>query len=111
LLPFPVSGLAWDEFANMYAVRRGSSHGLYKVNILTGTAALIGPTGTGPVGGLRFANGNLYMSATVGGPGPSNLYTVNIATGTATLVGATGFDNVVGLAMIAKEGTSNQMVL
>ena len=94
----PMSGLAWDGFGNMYALRGGSTANLYKINLLTGAATLIGNTGIGNAGSLRFgANGILYAGAT---DGSSNLYTVNIATAASTLVGSTGFSNITGLALV-----------
>jgi hypothetical protein len=73
-------------FAGPYWVVENQSNQVFKVDVNTASATLVGATGNDFVfGGLGFAQGGtLYAWNT----NPANLYTVNQLTGAMTLVGA-----------------------
>ncbi len=74
----------------LYAV--GQDLNLYSIDIKSGTATLVGPTGFNPenVGGGALSSGSetLYMSA--GSNYRAKLYSLNTATGAATAIGFIG---------------------
>ena len=89
-------GMAFDDVNNiLYGT--GGVDGLYQIDVLTGTASLIGSMGVSAgFGGLAYDNaaGILYFNEGNAG----NLYTVNVSTGAATLVGPNGVLRIDGLA-------------
>jgi len=97
----PISGLAWNGFHEvMYGVTGctgvyGLSN-LVTIDITTGTATPVGPTGIS-AGSLEWGpNGRLYAGGNLRDGG--NLYEIDPYSGAATLVGWTGFSSVTGLA-------------
>ena len=85
----PITGLAWNG-TTMYGIEGSvSSANLYTINLTTGHATLVGPTGFS-AGSLQFGpDGNLYEGGDAGNHG--HLYRVNQTTGAGTLVGASGY--------------------
>lgn len=88
-------GLEFDSAGGLYMSSDGSSQAnLFAVDPTTGTATLIGTTGTTGVVGLAFsAAGVLY--GLVDTPG-NELVTLDVNTGTATAIGALGFSTNTG---------------
>lgn len=85
------AGLAFDPATQTVYLTSTNFDSLYRYDLLTSTAILIGPYGVIPdfvMHGLEFdtSTGTLYGASTHDG----GVYTINTATGTATLVGLTG---------------------
>lgn len=108
----PISGLAYDPVSGiMYGVvggnpgagDGGSGGGdLVTVDLASGAATSVGPTGLTAVGGLAFApNGTLYGGTASNSMTPNSLFTIDPATGAATFVGSVGF-SVTGLTACAE---------
>lgn len=89
-----VYGIAYNYENNIYYLAASNfsnnSDNIYKVNVTTGAATLIGPTGTGGVqADLTIdCNGNCYSID----PIKKNAYKINLTTGAATLLGPLGFN-------------------
>lgn len=105
-LAVPLPGLAWNG-TTMYGISGRNPSSLYTINLTTGAATLVGPTGI-QAGSLEFGpDGFLYAGGTGNGlispPNPGfrgNIYRINPSTGAATLVGPTGFDDgITGLLL------------
>ena len=93
---------AQESTGTLYMVSSYTNNSLYTVNTGSGTATLVGGTGTGQPAGLAFSSdGTLYM---VGDLNSGSLYTVNTGSGTATLVGGMGTSAPSGLAF-SSDGT------
>lgn len=80
------TGVCWYDIAlagdgTLYG-SDGSS--LYRLDLLDGTATLLGSFGA-------FVNGMTFVGETLYASGLTELYTVNVGTGHAQLVGSTGF--------------------
>jgi len=96
----PLSGLAWDDVQQvLYGItgcqQQGASD-LVTIDIATGLATIVGPTGI-TAGSLEFgSNGRLYAGGNSVDGG--NFYEIDPGTGAATLIGPTGFASVTGLA-------------
>jgi hypothetical protein len=77
----------------------GLSGRLFKVNVKTGHATLVGAFGHGyySSGDLTFARGHLYGTVMRSGSAPSLLVRINTRTGAAKLIGNTGYRDVYGL--------------
>src|SRR5271165_6636052 len=73
---------------------------LYKINLTTGDATLIGPTGLTRFGTDSVSNsfGNLYYTQ------DNSLYEINTTTGAGTLLGTLGVSNFEGMALIGGLG-------
>ncbi len=100
----PISGLAYDEGSGtMFGVTGGAGvSDLITINLATGAATTVGPTGISTAGSLEFApNGLLYAGG--GQTASGNLYTINPFTGAALLVGPTGFGNISGLVNVCAQ--------
>ncbi len=89
-----LNGIAYNPKNGKYYLAAGSyyytSDNIYELDINTGVATLIGPTGTG---GLQAdltisCDGICYSYDLV----TNNSYTIDLSTGTATLLGPLGFD-------------------
>jgi hypothetical protein len=85
-----ITGLAFDYSTNtMYAVAWGTTSSLYKINILNGTATLVGVCDTTLLINLACdLSGNLFSL----GMTTDYLYSINTTTGDATTIGPVGFD-------------------
>ena len=96
-----ITGLAFDVgTGTMYGIDGGGGGGgvavstLYAIDLATGAATPIGPTGI-TAGSLEFGpDGRLYAGGV--GADRGNLYWISPASGRSTLVGATGFGTGVG---------------
>jgi hypothetical protein len=84
---------------NDVMIGAGSDSNLYKVDVTSGVATLIGPLGAMPSGDLVWTGSALVL--TIEGSPSDVLATVDLGTGHATPIGSTGQVNVYGLAMIA----------
>ena len=73
-------GLAYDETANVLFGVNGNTHSLYNINVNTGAATLIGPTGTTSLLSLAW-----IQDAALAIPEPSTLFL--LGTGLIGLVG------------------------
>ncbi len=100
------TNLGYDSRNNvMYATNSTTwtspTASLYRMDLTTGTASLIGPL-NGPTGpqGLAYAadTSTMYLvdAAT------DNLYTIDLSTGAATLIGTTGSGDLLGLAYLPR---------
>ncbi|MCK6562982.1 choice-of-anchor D domain-containing protein, partial [bacterium] len=88
---YSVGGLAFNGTGELYGIRSDSyDPSLYRIDIATGEATLVGNTGVSYLLGLSFnpTTGALCASR---GQGSDEIYKLNPATGAATLVGQTGF--------------------
>jgi hypothetical protein len=118
----PVTGLAYDQVNGiMYGVTSGGGGGvpsppqdgpersfgngssdLVTINLATGAATIIGPTGLDRVGSIEFGeNGILYGGVSLNGsilPG-GFVVRINTVTGAATPVGPSGFASITGLTL------------
>ena len=86
---------AWNSgTGQLFMVDGRGAKGLYRVNLTTGAATLIGVHNITDVFALAYnpVAGNLY------GIAAGNLYRFNTTTGAATLIGATGGGDINGLA-------------
>lgn len=90
--------LAYDSNHSVMYWSAGRGNGnIYTLNLMTGSATLLGATGLSDLFALAYDTGNntLYGASDT----DKNLYSINTTTGAATLVGATGiFDFFGGLA-------------
>lgn len=100
----PIAGLAYDSFSGtMYGITGGTTGNLLTIDLSTGAANLIGPTGF-QAGSLEFGpNGLLYAGGT--GADEGKIFQVNPATGASTFLGITGVGiagsaDVTGLALV-----------
>jgi subtilisin family serine protease len=93
-------GLAYDVATGiMYGITGGfgANAQLLTIDLGTGVATVVGPTGF-QAGSLEFGpDGNLYAGGT--GVSSGELWRVDPNTGTSTFVGFTGFGPVTGLAL------------
>ena len=92
---FNYGDLAWDPgTATLYMVDGREAQSLYRVNITTGAATLIGPHNLTDLFGLAYdtARGRLYGAAFTG---PGQLFELNPATGLPTPIG-NGIGNRIG---------------
>jgi Divergent InlB B-repeat domain len=96
---FSLGDCAWNPAdARLYMVDGTTSPGsLYRVDLATGAASLVGVHGISNMLALAYhpPSNQLYGVAT---DGANNLYTINPATGAATRIGPTGVQQVEGLA-------------
>ena len=102
----PISGLAYNAGTGvMYGVEGGSvNHDLVTINLATGAATVVGPTGISP-GSLEFGpDGLLYAGGGQGNAG--NLYRINPATGASSLVGSTGMSDISGIVNVCSQTAS-----
>lgn len=100
-----VSGLDFGGSMLLGLATNGAgSDDLVSFNLATGTAAIIGATGTnaGSVGGLAhaFLGNAWYMTD------GASLYSLNTATGAASLIGAHGLTGFSGLAFVPTPGAA-----
>jgi hypothetical protein len=67
---------------------------LRTLNPFTGTSALVGATGIGPIAGLALdkTTGIMFGISGGAGGGTSSLVTLNLSTGAATVIGPVGFN-------------------
>lgn len=100
---FDVSGLAFSGADRLFGLVSNSTLAdeLVEFDVNTGTATLIGITGTSSdnTAGLTFVGNQLFASD------GSSLYTINTATGAASLIGAHGVAGFSGIAFIPAPGT------
>jgi hypothetical protein len=100
----PISGLVWDGASDfLYGVVGGWSCDppyppeLVTVDLATGTATTVGPTGV-PLGGLAFgADGLLYAGG--GNAEGGTFYRVNPTNGNLTPIGPMGIPGISGLTL------------
>ena len=88
---------AWDPAnSTLYMVEGRSLNTLYKINITTGAATVVGVHGVTDLFALAYypPSNTLFGASSANG----NLYRFNLTTGAATLVGATGTGSINGLA-------------
>lgn len=111
----PISGLVWDGVSNfLYGVTGCVSSfppELVKVDLATGIATTIGPTGV-PLGGLAFgSNGVLYAGGANQEGG--NFYRVNPANGNLTLIGNMGLADpgISGLTLVRRASAVDELTL
>jgi hypothetical protein len=89
-----MSGLAHDAGSGvMYGVTSATNR-LYRINVVTGAAALIGGVGVDPLHGLAFNRADGYLYAVYGN---QSLYRIDPLSASTTVVGALGVDGLVGL--------------
>jgi hypothetical protein len=92
------SALAFDSAAGVMFLSSNTTDSLYTVNLLTGTATLVGPYGDPALvmQGLELdsSSGQLYGASSHNG----GLYTIDRSTGAATLVGLSGLAGTLNLA-------------
>ncbi|MBC7976888.1 MAG: hypothetical protein H7138_18080 [Myxococcales bacterium] len=95
---YDLGDCAWNPAdATLYMIDGQGARGLYRVNLQTGAATLVGLHGITNMLALAYhpPSGQLYGVATDAG---NNLYTLSTVTGAATLIGPTGAQQVEGLA-------------
>ncbi len=85
--------------ATLYMVDGRGARALYRVNIATGAATLVGVHGITDMFALGY---HPPSNALFGAAGDGNLYRINTSTGAATLVGQTGRDDINGLVFDSK---------
>jgi len=93
-------GMAYDEIHGILYATNYADSSLYTVDINTGQATLIGPTGVScELVGLAYdeMTQTLYLNE---GYVTNSLYTVDVFTGAATLIGPNGHTYIDGLAWI-----------
>jgi hypothetical protein len=98
----PITGLAFHEPSlTMYGI--GDPFGLpdvsnlYTIDLNSGLATLVGPTGI-EAGSLEFGRDGVLYAGGIGADS-GNLYRIDLDTGAATLIGATGFQLLTGLTL------------
>jgi hypothetical protein len=88
-VPYSVGDCAWNPVdSTLYMVDGQGARGLYRVNLITGAASLVGTHNINGLFALAYhpPSDQLYAIAN----GTNNLYTISTATGAATLVGSAG---------------------
>ena len=102
----PVVGLAWDVGAGaMYGItgwEGGRSSRLLRINVASGHATLVGPTGFDAASLAFGSDGQLYAGGSLFDGG--RLHRIDKATAASTVVGATGFTAVPGLMPVTAAG-------
>lgn len=99
-------GLDFSPSGELFA-SEDSGGDIYRINVATGAATLVGNTGLDFLGnsGLAFrSDGTLFLITDGGGEDGARLYTVNTATGAATVVGDLTLDTLSSIAF-APDGT------
>jgi hypothetical protein len=87
---------AWNPSnSTLYFTEGRSTNSLYRVNVTTGAATLVGAHGIVDMFALAWHPPTATM---YGAGGNGNLYRLNLTTGAATVVGATGAGSLNGLA-------------
>ncbi|MFN0131101.1 MAG: GC-type dockerin domain-anchored protein [Phycisphaerales bacterium] len=92
-----LQGLCSTPSGDVFALDIGSGQ-VYKIDIATGAATLVGGAAAGDNQALEFASGTLAYAARV------NLVTVDLVTGTTTVIGPTGQTDIRGLAGFRPSG-------
>ena len=93
--------LGYDARNKVMYATNSNTDSLYRMNLATGTASLIGPL-NGPTSpqGLAYDSdtGVMYLVDN----STDNLYSIDLGTGAATLIGTTGTGNLLGLAYLPR---------
>jgi hypothetical protein len=96
--PTSFNALGYDsDNGVLYMINTGTDS-LYRINVATGAATLVGPTNATGCGAMAYNidNHTMYMVDN----DADILYTVNLTTGQATAVGSTGVGNLIGLVYV-----------
>ncbi len=89
-----INGLTFDSAGTLYGT---GGTGLYTIDLVSGSATLIGNTGFTSAGDIAFdSSGNLFLSAN-GTGGGDQLVSLNTTTGAGSLIGNIGVSSVFGL--------------
>lgn len=103
---FNFGDLAWNPFSStLYMIDGRGAQSLYKVNLNTGAATLIGFHGIQDLFGLAFDTQNSTLYA-VTFSGSYKLYSLNTTTGAATAIGPTG----ITLGGLAYDSQRNRLI-
>lgn len=104
--PFAFGGLAYDPGSQtMYAVPGRNNNSLYRVNLNTGAATLVGPHNVIDMFGLAFDTSTNTLYATQFSQGTS-FYRLNTSTGAATLIANMGR----GIGGLAYDYRGNRLI-